>query len=164
MLASLLDLGPLLSLTVDDAALREAVEALGVKAKVKPSDQIGFITAKKAGVEFRFTKESWLADDPGPLRGPYILTTAGVYAAGREGYKAFAGKLPKGVTFGMARDAARAAMGEVVASGGGGSTRLLTFPEWDMFKVARKYLVTLTFVGGLVVEASITLPKYAEES
>ena len=51
----LLSLGCLLSLRQDDPALKEAVEALGGKIRVRPSR---FLSIKKAGVEFRFEKES----------------------------------------------------------------------------------------------------------
>jgi hypothetical protein len=161
----LLAFGRLLSLRQDDPALKEAVEALGGKLRVRPSHQLGFLSIKKAGVEFRFEKESWLAKAGGRVRGPYVLTEVGVYAAGYEGYKQYPGRLPKGITFEATREEVRKALGRPVDSGGGNRFGALVFPEWDRYRVRRKYFVDFSYlpVTNRVSTASINLVRLADE-
>jgi hypothetical protein len=161
---SLLSLSSLLSLRHHDPALTGVIEGLGRKPRVQASDQLGFLSIKKAGVEFRFEKESWVAKDGGPLRGPWVLTEVGVYAAGHEGYKQYAGKLPKGITFESIREEVRKALGEPVESGGGNRFGALVFPEWDRFRVARKYFVDFSYLpeSNRVCTVSITTPELAD--
>jgi hypothetical protein len=58
MVDDLLSFGPFLSLSQEDPTLIEMVEGLGAKFRVKATRELGFLTVKKAGVEFRFQKES----------------------------------------------------------------------------------------------------------
>lgn len=157
----LLSFGPLLSLKQDDAALKEAVEALGGKLRIRPSDQLGYLTIKKAGVEFRFEKESWLTKADGPLRSTYVLTEVGVHAAGDEGYKQYAGWLLKGLTFASTRDAVRKALGKPVKSGGGNRFGTIVFKEWDRFRVRRTYFVEFSYLpeSYRICQASINLVR-----
>jgi hypothetical protein len=161
----LMSFGSLLSRAHDDAALHEVVEGLGGKCRVKPSDQLGFVTIKKAGVEFRFRKASWLAKDPGPLKGPYILTEVGVYAAGRDGYQGYAGKLVKGITFESARADVWKAMGKPITSGGGNRFGTIVFPEWDRYQVRKKYFVEFSYdaESKRVCEVSINLVRLTKD-
>lgn len=165
MAQDLLSFGPLLSLSADDPVLIKAVEALGAKLRVRPSDQLGFFTVKKAGIEFRFQKESWLTDDPGPLKGPYVLTEVGVFADGQDGYKQFSGELIKTITFEATRKDVRKVLGKPINSGGGNSFGDIVFPEWDRFRVKRKYFIEFSYLpeDNRVCEASITLPGLAKE-
>lgn len=161
---SLLLLASLLSLQADDAALIAVIEALGGKPRVQPSDQLGFTSIKKAGVEFRFEKKSWVDKDDGPLRGPWLLTEVGVYAAGYEGYKQYSGSLPNGVTFESSRKEVRKALGKPIESGGGNRFGTLVFPTWDRFRVARKYFVRFSYLpdSNCVCTVGITLPALAD--
>ena len=161
----LLSFGSFLALAQDDPALKEAVEGLGGKLRVTPSDQLGFLTIKKAGVEFRFEKKSWLEDDAGPMKGPYILTEVAVYCEGYEGYKQYAGKLVKGVTFESTRRDVRKTLGKPTKSGGGNSFGTIVFKEWDRFLIRKKYFVEFKYdlESKRVCQVSLNLVRLAKE-
>ncbi|MBI2806442.1 MAG: hypothetical protein HYX68_15790 [Planctomycetes bacterium] len=141
----LLSFGPLLARTADDPVLIAAIKALGGTARVKPSDERGFVSIKKAGVELAFTKKSVLDGDPGAHKGPYVLTQAGVYADGESGYKQFVGELPNKLAFGTTRADVRKVMGKPEESGGGGAFGPLKFKEWDRYRLEKKYLVDFSY-------------------
>ncbi len=144
----------------DAGAVAESLLSLGSLLSLRAGDP----ALKKAGVEFRFEKESWVSRDEGPLRGPWVLTEVGVYAAGHEGYKQYAGELPRGITFESTREEVRKALGEPVESGGGNRFGALVFPEWDRYRVRKKYLVEFSYLpeSNRVCTVSITTPQLAD--
>jgi hypothetical protein len=93
-----------------------------------------------------------------------VLTEVGVYAADYEGYKQYAGELPQGITFESTREKVRKALGKPAESGGGNRFGTLVFPEWDRFRVGRKYFVTFSYLPEInrICTASITTPQLAD--
>jgi hypothetical protein len=157
---SLIALGSLLSLQGDDPKFTEVVEAMGGNPRVQPSDQFGFVTLKKAGIEFRFK-----SDHSAGKKKSWVLTGIGVYSGGHERYAQYAGQLPGGLTFESTRAEVRKALGSPVKSGGGKIIGTLVRPEWDQFRLAKKCLATFSYFAEneRICSASIALPRPEEK-
>jgi len=154
--------GKFLDMEENNPELKKLIESLGGKAKVSKDEQLGFISLKKHGIEFRFNTNEWLGVDSSPK--VYRLTEVGFYSNGYEKYKGFTGDLVDGLTFTSRRTEVRRALGKPRRTGGGNAFGNIVFKEWDRFRRG-EFLFTFSYYenGGAICVVSLTFPSYEDK-
>ncbi len=87
-----------------------------------------YINAKDAGISFALTRK-------------HLVETVFLYSEGFEGFSAYTGALPMGLSFANSRTEVRTALGEPVRSGEAGGIGLMAIEHsWDRFEADALYL------------------------
>jgi hypothetical protein len=112
----------------------KALQLIGEPTRaVERSEHYGFIEFETDGITVVFKEAPWVVPNHN-ITDPNVLHFVAfhLHARGHEGYQQYKGDLPGGVAFGDSADDVLSKLGEPVAAGGGGMSKVLKrrLPRW----------------------------------